>query len=326
MYRIFGILSFLFLLTSCDDGDMSVTTFNFQNQNVSKCTENTFIYKVDGSEVLILDIPLSNFRNMENRDENNEIIPLVYTLQSSDKLLYRRYNSNISSSDLCASIAPFNPSVQEEWTAIAGAIIEIRTYANHNSENGGILGITGYTHHITLKDVKFSKGNSQLIFDEYVFGNYTTPNLVKFNFTDNLLTCNTNNLLYKLNAKESIVLEAEQSLFENEPTEGTPRIAYINGTTNRVIYRVFDANITGNYFCSTIPQTSPNVVEEWYIADGVMDESGIIEVETEEVFDQVTSELIGYKHHITLKNVSFYNSNSNFFLEEYYLGSFGVEL
>lgn len=326
MYRIFGILSFLFLLASCDDSDMSVTTFNFQTQNVNKCSESNFIFKAEGSEVLILDIPLSNFKNMENRDENNEIIPVNYILQPADKLLYRRYSSNISNSSLCASLAPSDPSVQEEWIAMPGAIIEIRTYANHDSENGGILGISAYTHHITLKDVKFFKGNSQMIYDEYIFGNYTTPNLVKFNFNDNLLKCDTNNLLYKLNAKESIVLEAEQSLFDNEPTGETPRIAHINGTTNRVIYRVFDANITGNYFCSTIPQTSPNLVEEWYIADGVENESGIIEVETEEVFDQVTGELSGYIHHITLKNVLFYNSNSNFFFEEYYLGSFGVEL
>src|SRR5690606_41297938 len=73
------------------------------------------------------------------------------------------------------------------------------------------------------------------------------------------------------------------SLFVNEITpEGQPRTALINGTTNRIIYKIFDANVTGTYFCSTIPQTSPSVVQEWYAQNGVRSEEHTSELQSRE--------------------------------------------
>lgn len=326
MQRILGFICLILLLPGCDDGDLSVTTFNFTSLNLSKCSGNTFIYNVNGNEALILNIPLSQFKNSENEDENGNLIPHIYQLTASDDLVYRLYSGVVNNSVLCSDFPQSEPIVTEEWTALPGATIEITTYANSDSENGGILGISGYTHHIVLKDVIFTKGGNQMVYEELVFGNYTTPNLVKFDFTQTIQSC-PNDLLYKLNLREAIVAELDyEHLFPNEETpENTPRTALINGTTNRIIYKVFDANITGAYFCSAIPQTTPNLVEEWYTENGEAGLSGIIEVETQAVYDQVTSELTGFIHHIKLINVRFYNANSDFFFEEYHLGDYGVE-
>lgn len=327
MKRFTALFILLLLFGACDDGDLAVTNFNFTNQTINQCTNNNFLYNVNSNEVLILDIPLINFPNSENRDENNNIIPQTYILTSSDKLMYRLYDATVNNSVLCTDFPASSPRVIEEWTAIAGATIEISTTAIIDSENGGITGISKYVHHIVIKDVIFKKGSNELIYEELVFGNYTVDNPVKFDFTDMVQSCTTNDLLYKLNLKEAIVMEADQNLFVNAPTpENQPRTALINGTTNRVIYKIFDANVTGAYFCSTIPQTTPNVTQEWYAQNGEEGVSGIIEVATEAVFDEVTAELIGYVHHITLRNVRFYNNNSEFILSEYYFGEYGVEL
>lgn len=327
MRRILGLICLTLLMLGCDDGEFSVTTFNFQTQNLSKCDKNTFLYKVEGNETMILEIPLSNFKHNENRDENNQLIPYSYTLTSADKLIYRRYDSTISSANLCASFPISDPKVLEEWTALAGAKIEILSYANHDSQNGGILEISGFTHHIVLKEVIFKKGDNQIVYEEYDFGNYVSKNLVRFDFTDVIQKCANNNLLYKLSQNEAIVMDLDYAfLFKNEATNGTPRTALIDGTTNRVIYKVFDANITGAYFCSTIPQTAPNIVEEWYAENGEEGLSGIIEVETEVVYDPITTELSGYIHHLTLKNTLFYNNNSYFFFQQHSLGNYGVEV
>ncbi len=327
MRRILGIICLTLLVLGCDDGDLSITTFNFQTQSLTKCDKNTFLYKVEDNETMILDIPLSNFKHNENRDENNELIPYVYTLTAADKLIYRRYDNTVNSADLCANFPISNPKVLEEWIALPGAKIEILSYANHDSENGGILQISGFTHHIVLKEVIFKKGDSQIVYEEYDFGNYVSKNLVRFDFTDVIQPCTNNNLLYKLNLKEALVLDLDTAfLFQNQATNGTPRTALIDGNLNRIIYKVFDANITGAYFCSTIPQTAPNVVEEWYAENGETELSGIIEVETEAVIDPITSELSGYIHHVRLKNTLFYNSNSHFLLQEHYLGGYGVEI
>lgn len=317
MKRIAGFI-FLLLLSGCDDGDMSVTTFNFTSLSLSKCTDNTFIYNVNQNEVLILDIPLNNFINSEGTR--------VYTLTPNDKLVYRLYNGAVNSSVLCSSFPVSEPQVTDEWTALAGATIEITTFANPDEENGGILNISGYTHHIVIKDAIFKKGNSQMVYEELVFGNYTIPNLIKFNFTEVVNSCSTNDLLYKLNLREALVMDLDQSLFVNEETNGIPRTALINNVSNPIIYKIFDNNVTGAYFCSAIPQTSPNIVEEWYAQNGEQGVSGIIEVETEEVFDEITGDSVGYIHHITLKNVTFSNTNTSFTFDEYYVGGYGVEL
>lgn len=327
MKRFTALFILLLLLGACDDGDLAITNFNFTNSTINQCTNHDFLYNINTNEVLILDIPLSNFPNTENRDDNGNIVPQVYILSSSDKLIYRLYDNTVTSSVLCADFPASSPQVIEEWTALPGASIEISTAAVYDSQNGGITGISKYVHHIVIKNAIFKKGNSELIYEELTFGNYTVDNPVKFNFTDVVQRCTTNDLLYKLNLREALVMEAEPSLFVNEITpEGQPRTALINGTTNRIIYKIFDANVTGTYFCSTIPQTSPSVVQEWYAQNGVEGDSGIIQVETEAVYDEITSELVGYIHHIKLINVRFYNNNSEFILPEYNFGDYGVEL
>lgn len=328
MQRILGFICLILMVSACDDGDLSVTSFNFTSLSLNKCSESSFIYNTEGNEAFILNIPLSQFKNVQNIDENGDIIPATYQLTSSDNLVYRLYNDVVSSSILCADLPMAEPTVIEEWSALPGATIEISTYANPDTENGGILGVSGYTHRIVLKDVIFVRGDSQLVYEELIFGNYTTPNLIKFDFTSVLQTCSTTDLLYKLNLREAIVAELEhETLFINQVTpENSPRTALINSTTNRIIYKVFDGNISGAYFCSTIPQTTPNVIEEWYAENGEEGLSGKIEVETQAVYDQVTSELTGYLHSITLKKVRFYNANSDFYFEEYHLGDYTVEI
>src|SRR5690606_40527053 len=95
--------------------------------------------------------------NEENLDENGNVIPSVYTLSSSDKLMYRLYDGTVTNSVLCADFPASSPVVTEEWTALAGATIEISTTAIIDSENGGITGISKYVHHIVIKDVIFKK-------------------------------------------------------------------------------------------------------------------------------------------------------------------------
>jgi len=317
----------IFVICSCDDGDLSTTTFNFTSQNLNKCPQSTFLYNVNQNEVLLLDIPLNNFLNAETTDENGEIKPISYTLNSSDKLVYRLYNGSVNNTLLCSDFPTSEPSVVDEWTALPGAKVEITSIANMDSENGGILGISGYTHHIVLKNVIFQKGDNQMIYQQYTFGNYTTPNLIKFNFSDLIQTCITNDLLYKTSLNEALVMNiSSQNLFINQETFGTPRTAIINSTANPIIYKIFNSNITGAYFCSSIPLPTPNLSEEWYADNGVENQSGTIEVNTEKVSDQITGDLIGYLHQITLKNVTFRNNNTAFHFSQYYVGTYAIEL
>src|SRR5690554_7940982 len=116
MKRTINFLLLTLFLWSCDDGDMSVTTFNFTSQNLSKCQNNSYIYNVNQNEVLLLDIPVNNFVNIEETR--------VYTLGSADKLVYRLYSAPVNNSVLCADFPVSEPQVVDEWIALAGATID----------------------------------------------------------------------------------------------------------------------------------------------------------------------------------------------------------
>ncbi len=72
-------------------------------------------------------------------------------------------------------------------------------------------------------------------------------------------------VLYKVNGSEAISLELSQSdSFLTTVRETPTSISLIEDGANTLIYRTFDANVTGsNYFCQDIPPTTPNVLNEW---------------------------------------------------------------
>ncbi|WP_313115174.1 hypothetical protein [Aequorivita sediminis] len=92
-----------------------------------------------------------------------------------------------------------------------------------------------------------------------------------FNFDNaELKTCGDvgNYVFYKVNpdSKESLSLKLEvlDSLYREE---GILNYA-LNGTTIVVDYRTYDAALGNNYFCSSIPPTSPNVTVEYVASSG----------------------------------------------------------
>lgn len=97
-----------------------------------------------------------------------------------------------------------------------------------------------------------------------------------FDFDDPQLSwCgdNESHVLYKINnsgVNEAIAFRfdlttTKPQLFLTE--EGRETIA-LNGTTNQVVYRVFDSEVSGSYFCNEIPPVSPQVIREFRSTTG----------------------------------------------------------
>lgn len=63
----------------------------------------------------------------------------------------------------------------------------------------------------------------------------------------------------------------------SETTDGTPYTIQFNGSTAKITYRIFNGEITEDYFCNAIPPASPTVSEEYESAEGtaVMTVTGI---------------------------------------------------
>ena len=92
-------------------------------------------------------------------------------------------------------------------------------------------------------------------------GNFDVP---EFTFTGSPTKCG-DLVLYKVNGIETLSLELSQAdnfltIVREEPVS----IALSEDGSNTIIYRAFDANVTGaSYFCLDVPPSEPKVLNEW---------------------------------------------------------------
>lgn len=165
MKKIVAFIVCVFLF-SCDDGDITLQSFDFDGQSVQNCTDNNLIFKIKNDELLLINIPESNFVNVITPDDT----PREVTINSSNSVIYRKYSGNLSSPTICSSLPPATPVVTKEWIATGGTIL-IETDERFDTDGTTLL---GYTHNITFVNVSFSNSDNTFSFTTYVFGDYET--------------------------------------------------------------------------------------------------------------------------------------------------------
>jgi hypothetical protein len=171
MKKLLLLLVSIFIFSSCDDGDITLESFNFTNQQIQKCTDpnKTFLYKVNDNELLLFNITAALYTYDPTETEFPYTKPYAIT-GSSPSVSYRLYSDTVPATFICNSIAPANPTVTNEWTA-TGGIIEVTTTERYDTDGISLL---GYTHTFKLLNVNFSNPNNSFSFEEYLFGNYQT--------------------------------------------------------------------------------------------------------------------------------------------------------
>jgi hypothetical protein len=174
MERFLGLLFCALLFNSCDDGNIKLETFNFDSAApINSCTVNNgLFFKVKNNEVLVLQTPISTFSNAVTPAN----APRTILVNSTNKVVYRLFDSIISSSYFCASFPPAAPTVTDEWNAADGVagtsgIIEVTTTQILNPSTQVL---TGYNHYVVFKNITFSNGVNSFTYEQYVFGNFVT--------------------------------------------------------------------------------------------------------------------------------------------------------
>lgn len=166
MKKLFVLAASVFMLQACDDGDITLESFNFDTVNIQECTNNNLIFKINGDEMLLINIPEASFANEETPDGS----PRIINVSSSNQIIYRIYSGTVTDNSICDLIPPASPVVKNEWNATGGTI-EIITDILYAADG---ITITGYTHNIKFKNVNFSNPDNSFSFTEYDFGNYET--------------------------------------------------------------------------------------------------------------------------------------------------------
>lgn len=292
------------LLNSCDDGDLSIDTINFDSVSAQECSLNNVVYKINGNQLLLIEIPEANL------PYENKVGDKSFTINSTNQVIYRSYNNTVTSASICSTIPPASPIVTEEWTAIAGTITIHTTaiYGAPNSQTGAIK-ISKYRHTINFSNITFAKPSGNQVYESFSFGDFdTNATTLPMNFNpDSIQLCSNSNTLF--NAQnggiEGLYIQNLSSNLLDTTVLGSPKTALINSNNENILtYRLFDLALTlgGNstYFCSTTLPDSPAINEEWIGQTGIANTSGIIEVTT-------STNGSGFSHSIHLKAVTFTN-------------------
>jgi hypothetical protein len=317
MRKFLGLLTFLFFITACDDGNLTVDVIDFSEVAAVKCPSKDIIYKIKDNEMLVLEIPGTTF--VQNQTLENE--PIELPINTTNKITYRKYNGPVSADNICLSFPVATPNLIEQWTATDGIIEITATAIKTTNTTTNATKITGYRYFIKFINITFQKPSGPQLYDEFIFGNYSTSfSPLAFNFDDQVAksTCSAgDNRIFNFSGSEVFFLDVGTNytaLFANEVTT-TPRTALIN-STNKLVYRLYNNAITNSFFCVSPSPTTPLLSQQWDAVAGVDAVSGIIEVRT-------TTFGPGFQHTIRLKKVTLKSENNDFTLgDDYVFGSF----
>lgn len=311
MKRVVSLMFFALLLNSCDDGNLIQEDINFEDVDTQNCSTNDIIYKLKEKEALLLEIPKTSFPSEPSLTNT----PLSIDINNTNRVVYRFYNGNVATDNICETIPPANPIVTDQWNATAGKIEIFTTAIKTVNTTENSTKISGYNHSIVFKNITFAKSNGTQVYETFPFGNYVTPATpLPFLFDKTIEKCSSSNLIYNYTTSEALTLDIDPNLIINEVTAvNTPRTGVIGTSKNILKYRLFSGLLTSDYFCATTTPATPTISQQWDAVAGISGINGIIEVTT------TTDGPNTFKHTIVLKKVTLKKGNSDFLLGDNYL-------
>jgi hypothetical protein len=140
MKNLLGLFCAAFLLSSCDDGDLIVTDFDFDDQQLQWCGDNKsqVLFNINNDLVneaiafrFDLDTPNLQFLS-------TEVGQMTIPLNSNNQIIYRVFNGEVDRSYFCSAIPPVAPNVTEEYRSTTGGEVVItttlRTAVDHDGD------------------------------------------------------------------------------------------------------------------------------------------------------------------------------------------------
>ncbi len=123
-------LLFLFLLYSCDDGDMIVTDFNFDSDSELHFCDNAsdkvlFVINVDPSEAIAINFNDEDFDGTFDEKEDQQV--LVIPINASNQLVYRTFDSQVGKDYFCSGIPATEPQTKSEYRSKNGGNLYLTT-------------------------------------------------------------------------------------------------------------------------------------------------------------------------------------------------------
>lgn len=142
MRKLSCLIVLLLFFSSCDDGDIIVTSFDFEEETFQLCSNgrDKFLYHVkneDIFETLTLQLNSAGFALGDNElvlTEETLRIPL----SGNNEITYRTYDAAVPTAPnayFCSLNPPSTPRVVEEYRSVGGTVIIRTVLINGNYES-----------------------------------------------------------------------------------------------------------------------------------------------------------------------------------------------
>ncbi|MCH9661725.1 MAG: hypothetical protein K0U54_12545 [Bacteroidetes bacterium] len=118
MKRILIFITVCLIITSCDDGDIIVTSFDFDDSTLQICggPGGYLFFKINegGTESFSLRLPTTDILFVSQGAR-------TFTIDGTNNTInYRLFSSEVTSEYFCNEIPPTNPTVTTEYVAVSG--------------------------------------------------------------------------------------------------------------------------------------------------------------------------------------------------------------
>ena len=151
MIRRFFILCCFAFLTTCDDGDILTVDLEF-DQELDQCDnfeDSHLVYdtREDPNEALLLIFPKSTTNDALFTFATTEGAPEELTInEGTIRFIYRTYNRELTSDDICAVVSPSDLTIREDYEARSGTVFVTTTILDDDNdgvpnESEGISGL-----------------------------------------------------------------------------------------------------------------------------------------------------------------------------------------
>ncbi|MFT6125961.1 MAG: hypothetical protein ACJAVA_000419 [Flavobacteriaceae bacterium] len=121
MKKLFLLLTISIFLSSCNDGDVIVTTFDFDDESLNNCGEagGYVLFKINTTTNESISLSLDTNNNIFDATEEQ-----MFELNGEGNIVnYRKYSGALSSDYFCNNVPPTSPSVTSEFIAASGDAI-----------------------------------------------------------------------------------------------------------------------------------------------------------------------------------------------------------
>lgn len=230
---------FTCLLTSCDDGDLIVTTFDFDSETqLQLCGKNTtkVVYAFNDDPIESISL---NFKSEDFDGTFFDTIPnppaRFVELNQENTLIYRMYDGEVSNGNyFCSEVPPSSPRVLEQYKSTSGGSVILNTTVLKQDDNDGVP-----------KEVEDSNGNGNYFDDDADSDGF--PNFIDADDdNDNVPT------LTEIEGKETL-----PENYRDTDNDGIPNYLDPDDDGDGTISRYEDLNALDNVDGDNIPDLNP---------------------------------------------------------------------